>query len=698
MSSKFLSTIRIKLPNFIAALIVAVSSCGASLLSSPAFAKSTSCDDVRLIFARGSGEALNGPSMVAWRDEITAAIGKDPGFTYSFYELGSQPQGGYQYPAVPVSDSFDGYVNLVGAYFGSGELFRFGASVEEGIKELQAYVASVSASCPQTKFVFGGYSQGAMILSGSLSQFNPKKIVYVSTFGDPKIYLPEGNPTFLGLIPKVPDACRGLNLSPYRISVSDCRAYEGVLGSYRPYQPENFAGKLGTWCNGSDIMCSSGSSFSDHTAYTSSNLYRDAARVIARKLTLAFANHNALPGMFRTAKHEVAFVIDTSISMYEVIDQYKDEAKALATQVKADGGEVALYEYRDLWDNFQPRQLCDFSCSVDDFSRLTDGLEIGGGSDIPESALSAIYSAMNNLDWQTGATKSIVLLTDAFYRNPDYDGTTLKKVIQRSLEIDPVNVFVVVPDKNGNVSLYQSLAKSTSGQVFALGKTDPTTITDAILNRPIARLALSQYSGQAGDEFYFDASGSYATDGGNLRFDWDLDGDGQFEFVNQGSTISYTYNQASNHFIQVRVTDEAGRFSTMSARVSVSDQPTTFVTVSSLEATAQPDAAISVSFRTDGAKALLTVDDTILGFLEVKDGAGQFTLQDAPEKLTITVIPYSATDQRGISRSLSLPVTGNPDHNTNEPSNAASITPPCPTAQTSVPKAPNTGLINRRYR
>lgn len=668
----------IKTCNLIVALALIIASCAINLFSAPSFAQSNNCDDVRFIFARGSGEALGGPSMSAWRDEIISTIGETTtNLNYSFYELGSRPQNDHQYPAVAVSDSLSGYVNLVGAYFSGGEAFRFGASVQEGINELRAYITNVSKTCPQTRFVLGGYSQGAMVLSASLSSLDASKIIHVSTFGDPKLYLPEGKSTFLGVIPKTPDACRGVNLSPYRVSVPDCRAYEGVLGSYRPYQPAAYAGKLGTWCNEKDIMCSSGASISDHTSYVSSNLYRDAAVVIAKKLSRAFPGSIHWDEAVKNAKHNVAFVIDTTLSMGGAINRYRNEAKTLAARVKADGGSVALFEYRDLNEGFKTRQLCDFSCDVSQFNHQINSLVVsGGGSDIVESALSAILTAMNNLDWQSGATKSIVLFTDAGYHIPDYDGTTFEDVVQRSLEIDPVNIFVVSP-RSGNVNpQHQKLADATSGQVFALGDTELTFMTNTILSRPVAKLALSAYSGQVGDEFYFDASASYSAGSDMLRYDWDLDGDGNFEFADAGSTISYTYTQATTHKIQVRVTDQSGNSSTMSAQVSVatSELPA-LATITDLKATPQPDGTVLVTFKSTGAKALLATDELIRGFVEVKNGAGSFILRDVSADLAITLTPYSTADQRGIARSIRISATGDA----------------IPT-----PKAPNTGFVSSR--
>ncbi len=138
-----------------------------------------------------------------------------------------------------------------------------------------------------------------------------------------------------------------------------------------------------------------------------------------------------------------------------------------------------------------------------------------------------------------------------------------------------------------------------------------------------------------------------------------------------------------------------------------------------------------LSFRSDAAKALLSVNDYIQGFVEIKNGAGSFILQDAPEELTeelsdgltVTLTPYSAADERGFASSITIstsedpvPETPAPDQSTPEatgpspditsPENRPTAspvptTPPetsLPLKHPAVPKAPNTGLISREYR
>lgn len=600
------------------------------ILSQPA--QATGCDDVKFIFARGSGEELSGPSMHAWQSTIEKHL-KSSHLKYSFYELGSSTQNGFRYPAVAVAGSLKGFTNLIGAAISGGDSFEFGQSVLSGKFELKNYLTKVSSTCPQTKFVLGGYSQGAMVISGSLPQIDPKNVIYASTFGDPKLYLPEGAGA-------VPAACLGHRLSNYRAYVPDCRAYEGVLGSYRPYQSAGYTDKLGTWCNKKDVMCSSGLSISDHTSYVSEELYTQAAYKINSKLKLAFpqAFDNATSeSEINPTIHNLAIVIDSSASMSYMLKSYKNEAKRLATQVFNQGGRVALYEYRDLKDPFHPIKRCDFSCDFEQFSSRLDKIRTDGGGDTDESALSAILYAMNTLKWQKGATKSIVLLTDAGYFSPDHDGTTLADVRNRSLEIDPVNVYIVTDQSE--LSTYQELAQSTNGQVFDF-RSEGATL--AILDRPEVEFPMETYSGVVGEEFVFNA----ITPSLNLRYDWDLDGDGIFELQNAAPTIKHAYNRPSTHFIQVKVTDNHGLSSTMSATVEVAASRARTSSIRNLVTRSASKNSVEVQFSTDASRVMVVMDGVIFGILDTTTRQS-FTIEDVFISHALRLIPYDEQDQRG---------------------------------------------------
>ena len=420
-------------------------------------ANASGCLDLKVIYARGSGgeRYTNGDYL-----NLKTAMETKLATTDLKYEIDD-----LDYPAVSI-DVGDGHLGtLLGAYFGGGEAYEFGDSVHEGTDELLRVIES--DGCKNTKYVLAGYSQGALVVLNGLSQIDPNKIIYVATFGDPKIYLPEG----AGL---VPSACAGRNLSEYRIYVPDCRAYKGIMGARKPYIIDGYEGKIGTWCNRYDILCSSHFGIKSHMSYVEDGLYEDASRYIFSKIGAWFGISNQY-----TSPHDTAILIDSTGSMSGLIERYKTEALRLAEKTLEAGGRVALYDYRDLDDGYEPVERCNFeTCNLATFQAGLEAIETDGGGDTPESLLSASFQVMKKLKRKFGSTKSLVILTDAGYHSPDLDGTTFYDVQILSKQIDPVNFYIITPE----VDEYLALAEATGGAV-ASSVDDLSALTDIIMER-----------------------------------------------------------------------------------------------------------------------------------------------------------------------------------------------------------------------
>lgn len=624
---------------------------GSNLYPSPTTHAEQKCDEVQFLFARGSGEVLDGPSYQAWRSSIENALyGLD--LQYSFFELGSDPNSEHQYPAVAVAGSWAGIGNLIGAYISAGSAFEFGASVIEGVGELSEYLSNYSAVCSQTKYVLGGYSQGAMVNTKALPKLDASKIIYVANFGDPKTYLPEGQG-------RIPDACLGKNLSSYRAYVSDCHAYKGILGAENPYQPANYIGKLGLWCNEHDIMCSSGISLDDHTSYVSRGLYQNAAEVIAMKVRAAFLKLPTTDPSTIASTHDLIILFDVSGSMQGSASLYRDRAQALAYEVRSLGGRVALFTYKyPGGDNI--KMACDFSCDASEFTaalaKSTELLE-SDNSINQEPLLSALDFAMRSVEWQVGATKSIVALTNGAMEDLGYDRTPLENVIKLSLSIDPVNVYALVqypPLKQE----YAELTERTNGKSYYLFEESELAISE-ITGRPIAKLGMETYSGLINQEFFFDASESVTIGNSNIvRYDWDLDCDGRFELQDTGSSILYSYNQPMDGYIQVKITDEDGRSSTMSAQLTVFDSLPELAQTEITHVEFLGDGLYRIDYQTDGCAVLVTLNDAVMGF-EEPDHRSFIRVKDVTSTTSLTLTAYSKSGERGLSATVILGPDGN---------------------------------------
>ncbi len=615
------------------------------------------CDEVKIIFARGSGESLNDSSYEAWQYSLDYMLyGLD--LRYSYFELGSDSNSEYQYPAVAVAGSWAGIGNLIGAYVSAGSAFQFGASVVEGSNELIAYINHYSSLCPQTKYVLGGYSQGAMVNTMSLSKIDPKKIIYVANFGDPKAYFPEGQG-------RMPDACSGKNLSDYRAYVSDCHAYKGILGGRNPYQPTGYTGKLGVWCNDRDIMCSSGVSVDDHTSYVRNGLYKNAAEVISNKIRATFPKLPTSDPSTVASTHDLIILFDVSGSMLKYASLYRDQAQQLAYRIRSLGGRVALFTYKyPKEDNI--KMICDFSCDAREFAEsLTKATQVldGGHHVFGEPVFSALDFAMRSVDWQIGATKSVAVITASpNLENLDGNKAQLEDIVKLSLSIDPVNVYTLVMHPQ-YIAEYQELSNRTNGKVYYLID-EPDLYLSEIAGRPIAKLALENYSGFINQDFYFDASDSTTIGLSKIvRYDWDLDCDGIFETQDAGPIISHGYTNPLSGYIQVKVTDEEGRFSTMSAKIDVMENLLELaqVKITNVEFVSKGE-YYRVDYETDGLGVLVSLNGTIMGF-EEPSSRPYIRVKDITANSNLTLTAYSKTgtsegSERGLSASVTLKPNG----------------------------------------
>lgn len=418
-------------------------------------ASAADCKDIKIIFARGSGEKrFEDQNYLTFKKTLIDKLALTH-LNYEFLDL--------DYPAISVADASI----LISTFVSGGEAYEFGESINAGVETLQREING--SECSNTQYVLAGYSQGAMVVSKALRYLNPDKIIYAATFGDPKLYLPEGK----GLVPA---ACKGKNLSNYRIYVPDCRAYSGMLGGYNPYQTAEYIDKLGTWCNKKDFFCSSYLSMTDHTSYVKDGIYAEASKIIFDKIVSAFDIENRYISM-----HDTVILIDSTGSMSDLIDKYKAEALTLAQQTLENGGRVALYDYRDISDSYPPNERCNFeTCTLESFKAGLDAIEADGGGDTPESLLSASLHVMKKLNWHYGATKSVVVLTDANYHSPDLDGVTFDEVVALSKKIDPVNFYIITPDSY--MYEYASLASATDGAVVS-SASDLSILTQNIIER-----------------------------------------------------------------------------------------------------------------------------------------------------------------------------------------------------------------------
>lgn len=178
----------------------------------------------------------------------------------------------------------------------------------------------------------------------------------------------------------------------------------------------------------------------------------------------------------RVGMLDMIFVIDTTGSMNDDIDQAKSRAREIISQVASSGLDwrMGLVTYRDYPDgtngelsDYQVRAELGFSSNPDEISAAINRIVVDGGANSSESVYSGLMMAMS-YPFRNGAQKVLVLMGDAPPHNPEpgtgYDQRT---VLTTAFNLDPVNIYPILVDNNSTVrSSFASLADGSSGRLF----------------------------------------------------------------------------------------------------------------------------------------------------------------------------------------------------------------------------------------
>jgi cutinase len=191
-----------------------------------ASAQTAACPDVQVVFARGTGEP-DGAGRVgdAFVDALRPLV---PGKSVAVYAV--------NYPAT-----------------------RDFLRAAEGANDASLFVQNTAATCPDTKIVLGGYSQGAAVIDAIAIADRPTlgfnqpmpaavadHVAAVAVFGNPSIRLLGGPLTAL----------------------SPLYGYKSI-----------------DLCNGADPVCSNGDDRPAHSLYVDAGLTTQAAQFVADRLT-----------------------------------------------------------------------------------------------------------------------------------------------------------------------------------------------------------------------------------------------------------------------------------------------------------------------------------------------------------------------------------------------------------------------------
>lgn len=202
------------------------------------------------------------------------------------------------------------------------------------------------------------------------------------------------------------------------------------------------------------------------------------------------------------------------------------------------------------------------------------------------------------LPWRSEAERAVILMGDAPPHDPEpFTGYTSNSVIAAarassgtSTLMETLNgvgrasvrihtVEVEEPTATGNDDpqpAFERLANETGGTFFRV--TPDTTVTSmaesilfVLIGDPYSPIAVAggPYTGAAGSPITFSGSDSYALYSLIEYYEWDFDNDGVFDSISTDPAATYTYPNAYNGAVTLRVTDYDGFAAIDTASVTV---------------------------------------------------------------------------------------------------------------------------------
>ncbi len=227
-----------------ASLIAAVA--GSVIAGSPAAEARPGCPDVEVVFARGTIEPAP-PLGLTGLSFVEAVRSQLPGKSVAAY--------GVPYPA---SDQF-------------GNRLKFARTVADGVRTTQNRVKYLSAKCPGTKVVLGGYSQGAVVAG------------YAVHAG---LDLPAQYAAYDRFVPPPLPASLSRNVAAIVFFGAPSDRFITDIGAPPVRVSTPYRGKTVRYCVAGDTICDGspvGGPNALHTLYSVNGMTLDAARFVARR-------------------------------------------------------------------------------------------------------------------------------------------------------------------------------------------------------------------------------------------------------------------------------------------------------------------------------------------------------------------------------------------------------------------------------
>jgi hypothetical protein len=200
-------------------------------------------------------------------------------------------------------------------------------------------------------------------------------------------------------------------------------------------------------------------------------------RLFHATLALALSTALASPAFAHTGQDiprvEVAFVLDTTGSMGDLIDGAKRKIWSIATTIVETNPDadiaMALVAYRDLGDEYvvKTEHLSEDIQGI--YGKLVR-LQADGGDDTPESVNKALDEAVNGLQWSTGGNvKRIVFLVGDAPPHMDYpQERQYPQIVERAVDKGIIVNTVQAGDMWETTPIWKEIAQYGRGRYMAI--------------------------------------------------------------------------------------------------------------------------------------------------------------------------------------------------------------------------------------
>lgn len=182
----------------------------------------------------------------------------------------------------------------------------------------------------------------------------------------------------------------------------------------------------------------------------------------------------ASPAQSQSVKLDILFLIDTTGSMADEIQQLKDNIQSIASQIAAlpSRPEVrfAMTIYRDRGDEYLTRTF-DFTPDVNFFAEGLAQVQANGGGDTPEDLNEALFRAIHAPEWRVENSVSLIFLVADAAPHLDYADQEASYALQvmeaaeRGIKIIPIASSGL--DSQGEY-IFRQLAQITGGRFVFL--------------------------------------------------------------------------------------------------------------------------------------------------------------------------------------------------------------------------------------